>query len=98
MDSGTAEKVALLVLHGAEPMRLAYDTSVPNMWRIVLPNVILPHTKVLAHITTSTSTWYPTKRANMVPTKYHPATWDDMADALASLPWPMIHEFLGTTP
>jgi hypothetical protein len=87
MNAETAEKVALLVLHGAEPYRYKHST----LWRITL----VGGKGIFAH-PNGLRAWRPAVNGDINYVVL--ATWDDMVDALAYLSWAMIHEFLGTTP
>jgi hypothetical protein len=84
MNAETAEKVAFLALHGAEPRIIDANTN----WRIVLSP------KVLAFLPNSARWFRSTCPSYLGGITYTPATWDDIAQDMASLPWPMIHEFV----
>jgi hypothetical protein len=90
VNAETAEKVALLALHGAAPMQRSFAGCI--LWRIVLPQVVLTGYSGLA-----SSAWFMAHLLHGERT-YIPATWDEMSTDMQTLPWDKIHKFLGTTP
>jgi hypothetical protein len=93
MNDETAEKVAFLVLHGAEPMRM--DRRAP-MWCIILRQGVLAYDSGRFSGSRSWNVYH--LRYTPESGSYLPTTWDEMSADMQTLRWPMIHDFLGTTP